>query len=232
MEAARLANRALAKTLAVSEKDLADAIEARDIKARKCEQLSAQVTETSDQNAFLASKVKELEKELASCNSYIDSLYGELQQKSSSSNNDLEAELKKREVEWLELESRYNSTIKKLQDELNAQAKKVSMEMYLSIMKESRRHKMDAAEKQHTIDELQTTVGSLRDEIQRMQRPPSKQGLKSFSSLHNKIRSSKRVSPMGDRPISKENSAPSNIASTNLTRKGLMARQDTNRSRY
>jgi len=223
IEAARLANRALANTLAVSEKDLADAIEARDIKAQECEQLTTKVNETHDRNDFLASKVKKLETELASCNSYIDSLYAELQKKSSSCSNDLETELKKREVEWLELESRYSSTIEKLQAELSAQEKKVSMEMYLSIMKESRRHKMDAAEKQCIIDEL-------RDEIQKMQRPPSKQGLKSSSSLHNKIRSSARVSPTGNQLVSKENLAPSNIAAVKATRKGLMAKRDTIRS--
>eukprot|EP00956_Cyclotella_meneghiniana_P033334 scaffold95097_cov36-Cyclotella_meneghiniana.AAC.1 len=63
-----------------------------------------------------------------------------------------------------------------------------------------------------------------------MQRPPSKQGLKSISSLHNKIRSSARVSPTGNQLVSKENLAPSNIVAVKATRKGLMAKRDTIRS--
>lgn len=171
------------------------------------------MNESSDQNAFLSSRIKELEKELKSCNSYIDSLYAELHEKSSPSNELLQAELEKRESEWLELENRYNSTIEQLKAELNAQSKKVSMEMYMSVMKESRRHKMESSEKQLKIDELTTEVSDLRDQIEKMQRSSSKSGLKSISSLQNKVRP-KQVSPtyqesgsFGDL-TSKENLAP------------------------
>lgn len=182
--------------------------------SRECDRLSAQLHETSDQNAFLSSKVKELEKELQSCNVYIDSLYSELYEKSSPSNH-LQAELEKREAEWLDLESRYNKTIGQLQAELNSQSKKVSMEMYMSVMKESRRHKIDAAEKQLRIDDLTITVGSLQDQIEKMQRLSPKTGLRSISSLHNKVRP-KQVSPTYGQngsfsrldQSSKENKAP------------------------
>eukprot|EP00804_Cyclotella_cryptica_P017606 CCRYP_006748-RA/>CCRYP_006748-RA protein AED:0.01 eAED:0.01 QI:1446/1/1/1/1/1/3/582/840 len=191
-EAARLANRALANALAISEKDLAEAIELRDKKALECKQLLSKINETSDQNAFLSSKIKKLEKELQSCNAYIDSLYAELHEKSPL--NNLQAELERRETEWLALENRYNETIEQLQAELNAQSKKVSMDMYLSMMKAARQHKLDAAEKQQKIDELSTMVGSLRDQIEKMQTASSKFSLKSMSALHSKIRL-RQVSP-------------------------------------
>lgn len=215
----------------------------------------ARLKETGDENAFLSSRVKELEKELESCNSYIDSLYSELHEKSSPS-DELHAELEKREEEWLELESRYNATIEQLQAELNAQSKKVSMEMYLVVMKESRRHKIDSAEKQLKIDELTSMVGDLRDEIERIKRSPPKPALKSISSLHNKVRP-RQVSPtyqqhssFGD-AASKENQEPATtknrnenssksarvtiaaIKSSLEARKGLRARRvaNTNESR-
>ena len=251
----RLANRALANTLAVSEKDLADAIEVcadivyapflilvvrqchlhlfrsslqqRDNMSRECDQLSAQLHETSDQNSFLSSKVKELEKELHSCNSYIDSLYAELHEKSSPS-NDLQVELEKREAEWLDLENRYNKTIEQLQAELNAQSKKVSMEMYMSVMKDSRRHKIDAAEKQLKIDDLTTTVESLREQIEKMQRLSPKSGLRSMSRLQNKVRP-KQVSPIYGQngsfsftdQTSKENKAPGSHVQKEAAKVGL-----------
>lgn len=215
----------------------------RDIKSQECEELMTKLNSSSDENAFLSSKVKELEKELLSCNSYIDSLYAELHQQSSPmSSHELQTELDKRESEWLDLEKRYNKTIESLQAELHAQSKKVSMEMYLAIMKESRRYKLDAAEKQLKIDELTAMVGSLRDQIEKQQRSSSssKLGLKSMSSLHNKIRP-RQVSPtyqqngfaIGDH-FAKENLAPVSqsrqdakvgrmgaVKSTWETRKGL-----------
>jgi chromosome segregation ATPase len=215
----------------------------RDIKSQECEELMTKLNSSSDENAFLSSKVKELEKELLSCNSYIDSLYAELHQQSSPmSSHELQTELDKRESEWLDLEKRYNKTIESLQAELHAQSKKVSMEMYLAIMKESRRYKLDAAEKQLKIDELTAMVGSLRDQIEKQQRSlsSSKPGLKSMSSLHNKIRP-RQVSPtyqqngfaIGDH-FAKENLAPVSqsrqdakvgrmgaVKSTWETRKGL-----------
>jgi DNA repair exonuclease SbcCD ATPase subunit len=173
------------------------------------------LSENSDQNAFLSNKIKKLQQELHSSNSYIDSLYSELHEKNSPS-NELQAELERRETEWLELENRYNKTIKQLQDELNAQSKKVSMDVYLAMMKESRRWKLDATEKQQKIEELTTMVGDLRDQIEKLQRSSSrKPGLKSIASITNKVRS-RQVSPTYQSsgyvapadPVAKENMAP------------------------
>ncbi|KAL7484348.1 hypothetical protein ACHAW6_009988 [Cyclotella cf. meneghiniana] len=191
-EAARLANRALANALAISEKDLAEAIEHLDKKTLECKHLLSKLNETSDQNAYLSSEIKKLEKELQSCNAYIDSLYAELYQKSPLKN--LQAELDRREAEWITLENRYNETIEHLQAELNSQSKSVSMEMYLSMMKLAQQHKLDAAEKHHKIEDLSTMVQSLRHQIDMMQSESSKPGLKSMSTLHNAIRL-RQVSP-------------------------------------
>jgi len=150
------------------------------------------LNETSDQNAFFSSKIKKLEKELESCNAYIDSLYAELHENSPL--NNLQADLERREAEWITLENRYNETIEHLQAELNSQTKRVSMDMYLSMMKAAQQHKLDAAEKQHKIEELSTMVQSLRDQIDKMQRASSKSGLKSMPTLHNTIRV-RQVSP-------------------------------------
>lgn len=150
------------------------------------------MNETSDQNAYLSSEIKKLEKELQSCNAYIDSLYAELHQKSPLKN--LQAELDRREAEWITLENRYNETIEHLQAELNSQSKSVSMVMYLSMMKLAQQHKLDAAEKHHKIEDLSTMVQSLRHQIDMMQSESSKPGLKSMSTLHNAIRL-RQVSP-------------------------------------
>jgi len=180
----------------------------RDTKIQECTELMSKLNDTSDENAFLSCRVKELEQELQSCNAYIDSLYAELHEKSSPS-HELQEELQKRESEWLELENRYNRTIEQLQAELNTQSKKVSMEMYLAVMKDSRRYKLDAAENQIKIDELTTTVKNLRDQIMKLQ-------LTSYKPGHDPKNRPRQVSPTFQQSdsvtlrdhVSKENVAP------------------------
>lgn len=125
VDSSQLANQALANALAVSEKDLAEAYDAKNKSARECDALRDCTVKLEDQTSFLSSKVKEMNKELKSSHGYIDELYADLQTatsiKSSPSPSEKKAaaaEIEKREMEWMELERGYSARVQELEGQL------------------------------------------------------------------------------------------------------------------
>ena len=141
VESAKMANKALANALAVSEKDLADAYEAKDKSTRECDTLRDRNIKLEDKTSFLSSKVKELYTELKSSHAYIDQLYADLQANKSPSKA-IHADLERKEMEWMELERGYSKRIQELEGQLQLDSKhKVTMEAYMSVVKQTRHYK-------------------------------------------------------------------------------------------
>ena len=129
--------------------------------------------EMSDHIAFLTGKIKDMSKELHSSNAYIDALYADLNA-NQTPNTKMKADLEKRELVWLESEIRYTKRIEELEQQLKEGKSKVSMDMYLSVIKNARQIKMEVAKKQETIEKLTSTVGGLRDQLEKMRSTSSK----------------------------------------------------------
>ena len=159
-ESAKLANAALANSLAVSEKDLAEANAAREKSERECDALRKHVVRLEDKASFLSAKLKEMGAELQSGHAYIDKLYAELQQIEVSS-EDLKIDFERREMEWIELEQGYSQRIRELEDKYGSESKnKVSLEAYMTVVKQTRHYKAEATKNQETIDSLKERLAA------------------------------------------------------------------------
>jgi len=177
VDSAQLANQALANALAVSEKDLAEAYEAKEKSARECHALRDRTVKLEDKTSFLSSKVKEMNKELKSSHAYIDELYADLQTATTNTNQGSPssfkegtknaAEIERRELEWMELERGYSQRIQELEGQLvrvgsevekskqhQEHNKKVSMDAYMSVVKQTRHYKFEFMKNLQTIDDL------------------------------------------------------------------------------
>lgn len=159
-ESAKLANAALANSLAVSEKDLAEANAAREKSERECDALRKHVVRLEDKASFLSAKLKEMSAELQSGHAYIDKLYADLQEIESSS-VDLKCDFERRELEWTELERRYSQRISELENKYGSESKnKVSLEAYMTVVKQTRHYKAEATKNQQTIDSLKERLAA------------------------------------------------------------------------
>jgi len=207
VESTKLANQALANALAVSEMDLAEAIEAKGKSVHECNTLRDHTTKLEDKTFFLSSKVKEMNKELESSNAYIDQLYTDLQtKKSTSPSKEMKSDFERRELEWMELERGYSKRIQELEGQVGASedSQHVSMDAYMKVAKQTRHYKLESMKNVQTIEELKATVGDLREQLDVKQRSSMKiGGGKSLRALQNIV---KDVVPQGN----DENAAPSN----------------------
>lgn len=89
-------------------------------------------------------------------NAYIDKLYEELQMKSSRSpSKELKADFERKELEWVELERKYSQRIVELEGKVGSELNhKVSMDAYMSVVKQTRHYKFESMKNQQTIDSL------------------------------------------------------------------------------
>lgn len=161
--------------------------------------------EMSDHIAFLTGKIKDMSKELHSSNAYIDALYADLNA-NQTPNTKMKADLEKRELVWLESEIRYTKRIEELEQQLKEGKSKVSMDMYLSVIKNARQIKMEVAKKQETIEKLTSTVGGLRDQLEKMQSTSSKRS-SAEKSVASRLRM-RHVTPTAASEQNDENAAP------------------------
>ena len=172
LEAAKFANHALANALAISEKDLSEALHQKEKSARECNSLQERIAELEDKSSWLSSKVNEMTKELQSSQKYIDTLYADLQSTRSPS-KEMKAELERKELQWLELEHHYTRRIQELERQIASGGSKISMADYVAAVRESRMHQSEALQKQRMVDELESTVSTLKQQIETMRRRPS-----------------------------------------------------------
>jgi len=215
VESSKLANQALANALAVSEKDLAEANEEKEKRARECNALRTRATKLEDKSAFLSSKVKCVSKELESSRVYIDQLYADLQTKNKcgrSPSKEMRADFERKELEWMELERGYSKRIQELEGQLdgppNSSKHGVSMDAYLLEVKQTRHYKMESTRNAQTVEKLNATVSDLREQLNAMQRFSVKKsdgGGKSFRALQS-IELKQVALSKGNN----ENAAPSN----------------------
>jgi len=157
VDSAKLANKALANALAVSEKDLAEAYEAKDKSSRECNALRDHTTKLEDKTSFLSSKVKELYTELKSSHAYIDQLYADLTANRSPS-KEIKADFERKEMEWIELERGYSQRKQQLEQQLRQGSdskNKVSMEAYMSVVKSTRHYKMECTKLKQQLESMQ-----------------------------------------------------------------------------
>uniref|UniRef100_A0A7S2PGR1 Uncharacterized protein n=1 Tax=Skeletonema marinoi TaxID=267567 RepID=A0A7S2PGR1_9STRA len=174
LEAAKFANHALANALAISERDLSEALHQKEKSLRECNSLRERIVELEDKSSWLSSKVNEMTKELQSSQKYIDTLYADLQSNRSPS-KEMKAELERRELQWLELEHQYTRRIQELERQNASQSggSKVSMADYVAAVRECRSHQSEAVQKQQVVEELESTISSLKHQIEAMRRRPS-----------------------------------------------------------
>ena len=174
LDAAKFANHALANALAISEKDLSEALHQKEMSARECNSLRERIAELEDKSSWLSSKVKEMTIELESSHKYIDTLYADIKSNRSPS-KEMKAELERKEMQWLELEHQYTRRIQELEHQIAGQsgASKVSMADYVVAVRESRKHQSETVQKQKEVDELESTISSLKQQIEAMRRRPS-----------------------------------------------------------
>jgi hypothetical protein len=176
LDAAKFANHALANALAISEKDLSEALHQKEKSVRECNALRERIVELEDKSSWLSSKVNEMTRELKSSHAYIDELYAGLQSNNNRSpSKEMKAELERRELQWLELEHQYTRRIQELESQIARQSgsAKVSMADYVVAVRECRKHQSEAAQKQQVVDELESTISGLKQQIETMQRRPS-----------------------------------------------------------
>eukprot|EP00985_Skeletonema_marinoi_P028187 scaffold24278_cov150-Skeletonema_marinoi.AAC.1 len=171
LEAAKFANHALANALAISERDLSEALHQKEKSLRECNSLRERIVELEDKSSWLSSKVNEMTKELQSSQKYIDTLYADLQSNRSPS-KEMKAELERRELQWLELEHQYTRRIQELERQNASQSggSKVSMADYVAAVRECRSHQSEAVQKQQVVEELESTISSLKHQIEAMRR--------------------------------------------------------------
>ena len=175
LDAAKFANQALANALAISEKDLSEALHQKEETVRECNSLRKTISELEDKSSWLSSKVNELNRELKSSHAYIDKLYADLQCNRSPS-KEMKADFERRELQWMELEHQYTRRIQELESQLTYQQQqggsKVSMSDYVVAVRECRKYQAEVAEKTQMMTQLQSTVSSLKQQIEEMQRRP------------------------------------------------------------
>ncbi|KAL3792217.1 hypothetical protein ACHAW5_004092 [Stephanodiscus triporus] len=166
VESAKLANKALAKALAVSEHDLAEANAAKDKSERECDSLRKHVVSLEDKAAFLSSKRKEMSTELKSSRAYIDKLYADLEMRIYSF-QELEDNFKRREIEWKEQERGYSQRIHELEAKIGSDSNHmVSLDAYLSVIKQTRHYKNESMKNQQTIDSLKERLEVVQKSIE------------------------------------------------------------------
>jgi len=214
LDAAKFANHALANALAISEKDLSEALHQKEKSAHECNALRGRIVELEDKSSWLSSKVNEMTRELKSSHAYIDELYAGLQS-SRSPSKDMEAELERRELQWLELEHQYTLRIQELERQISRQSggSKVAMADFIVAVRECRKHQSEAAQKQQVVDELESTISSLKQQIEAMQRRPSpRNGVSSSMTTRGKSISMRNYGKMVHNEsivINDENKVPS-----------------------
>ena len=160
-------------------------------------------------------------KELQSSHKYIDTLYADIQSNRSPS-KEMKAELERKELQWLELEHQYTRRIQELEHHIAGQSggSKVSLANYVVAVKEYRKHQSEAAQKQQEVDELNSTVSILKQQIETMRRNPSpRNGISASTTSKGKPISSMRrhgkkvhnVSSGGTGTENDENKAQSSV---------------------
>ncbi|KAL3821660.1 hypothetical protein ACHAXA_006080 [Cyclostephanos tholiformis] len=184
LESSKLANKALAKALAVSEHDLAEANGAKEKIERECYSLRHNVAKLEDKVAFLSSKAKEMSAELKSSRAYIDKLYADLEMKQFSS-NELKNDFERRELEWKNLEQGYSQRIHELETKIGSDSNhKVSMDAYMAVIKQTRHYKIESMKNQQTIDSLKERL-SVKEQCEMVQKPSATNSSEKTASLSN-----------------------------------------------
>ncbi|KAL7434330.1 hypothetical protein ACHAXH_002615 [Discostella pseudostelligera] len=162
VESAKLANKALANALAVSEKDLADACAAKEKSERECNALRDRSNKLEDKTSFLMSEVKKVTEELSSSHAYIDKLYAGLEA-SRMRSQEIMNDFQRRENEWIESKRGFAQRIEELENQIGSDSKhKVSMDAYLSVVKQTRYYKFESMKGQQTINLLKDQLENVR----------------------------------------------------------------------
>ena len=206
VKSAKLANKALAEALAASEHDLAEANAAKGKSERECDSLRKHVLKLEDKAGFLSSKVKEMSTELESSHAYIDELYDDLEM-SQGSSKELKDTLERRELEWKELERGYCHRISELESKIGSDSThKVSMDAYMSVIKQTRHYKIESIKNQETIDSLKKRLEMVQkssaaisvgnralQNIEAPKFPPSNAGAEQQSAAKRDIQQGKQL---------------------------------------
>ena len=142
-------------------------LQAKDKSARECNALRSRTAELEDKTSYLSTKLKEMDKELQSSNAYIDKLYAELQTHSNlSPSKEMRAQFERKEMDWLETERGYSKRIQELEGHLQgleeSREQKVSMEAYMSVVKQTRHYKNELMKNQQTMVELKGRLEALQ----------------------------------------------------------------------
>ncbi|KAL3757984.1 hypothetical protein ACHAWU_006042 [Discostella pseudostelligera] len=162
VESAKLANKALANALAVSEKDLADACAAKEKSERECNALRDRSNKLEDKTSFLLSEVKKVTEELSSSHAYIDKLYAGLEA-SRMRSQEIMNDFQRRENEWMESKRGFSQRIEELENQIGSDSQhKVSMDAYLSVVKQTRYYKFESMKSQQTINLLKDQLEDVR----------------------------------------------------------------------
>ena len=173
LDAANFANQALANALAISEKDLSEALNEKKQSVRECNSLRERIVELEDKSSWLSSKLNEMNRELKSSHAYIDKLYADIQCNNSPS-KEIKSEFERRELQWLELEHHYTRRIQDLESQIIVCQPEGSNFSMADYVRECRKHQSELAQKQQLVEELKFTVSSLKQQIiEMMRRRPS-----------------------------------------------------------
>lgn len=177
----------------------------REKSAHECATLRKRTAELEDQKAYLSSKLHDMNKELQSSRVYIDQLYAKTHSSHDGLSDKLKAELERRELEWNEKEQTLIRRIKYLEANLEGGQSKVSMEKYMLAVKEIHQFKLELLKEKKTVDELTSTVESLKDQIAHRRVSPAGHTGKTSAFLQYCL-SAREVTPIHER--NDENTVP------------------------
>ncbi len=162
IESAKLANKALANALAVSEKDLADACAAKEKSECEYNALRDRSNKLEEKTSYLLSELKKVTEELSSSHAYIDKLYAGLEA-SRIRSQEMTNDFQRREKQWIESKRGFSRKIEELESQIGSDSQhKVSMDAYLSVVKQTRHYKFESMRYQQAVNSLKDQLENIR----------------------------------------------------------------------
>jgi hypothetical protein len=141
---------------------LADACAAKEKSERECNALRDRSNKLEDKTSFLLSEVQKVTEELSSSHAYIDKLYAGLEA-SRIRSKEIMNEFQRREKEWIESKQGFVERIDELESRIGSDSKhKVSMDAYLSVVKQTRHYKFESIKHQQTVNFLKDQLENAR----------------------------------------------------------------------
>lgn len=129
-----MAASAMARALALSENELAEAKEGRDVCEKKCAQLIEANTNLKRENKELSGLLNQVNQELASSDVYVDKILDELEALKEGDSD----KVRKMKEEMMHREKKFHSEVHQLQSQIKNQESWVSMEAYQKVLRESK----------------------------------------------------------------------------------------------